>query len=119
MNLLNAVVTVQTEGYQGPAVVVRSNGDDTVTVQAELTGHEFRVDKEGCVIAPVHEQPTAWIIQQLLTAWQPFLNRLARHLAERLQNYATFGAVDEADAVFRGYLEEPARAFRALCRREV
>jgi hypothetical protein len=119
MNLINAVVNVQTKRYTGPAVVIRSNGDDTMTVREAQSNHEFRVHKDALTVAPVTEQSLAWITQQLLDAWQPFLARLARHLAERLQDYAKFGGADEANAVFQSYLDEPPRAFRALCRREV
>jgi hypothetical protein len=119
MNLINAVVNVQTKRYTGPAVVIRSNGDDTVTVREEQTGHEFRVHKDALTVAPVTEQPVGWVTQELLAAWQPWLTRLARHLAEQLQGYATFGASDEADARFHAYLDEPGQAFRSLCQREV
>lgn len=119
MNLINAVVNVQTKRYTGPAVVISSNGDDTVTVWEAQTGQEFQVHKDALIVAPVTEQSAAWIARELLDAWQPFLARLARHLAERLQDYAKFGSADEANAVFQNYLDEPPRAFRALCRREV
>jgi len=119
MNLIHAVVNVSTDRYTGPAVVVHSHGDDTVTVREELSGHEFRVHKDELDLAPVTEQPVEWIVSQLLAAWQPFLTRIARHLAERLQGYATFGEPEAADAIFEQYVTEPARAFRALCRREI
>ena len=118
MNLINAVVHVETERYAGPIVVMEVNGDDTVTVVNEQTGHEFRVAKATCTVAPVTEQAVGWVAQELLAAWQPWLTRLARHLAEQLQSYATFGAADEAEARFQAYLAEPGRAFHALCRRE-
>lgn len=116
MNLIQAVVQVRSEQYEGPAVVLRNNGDDTVTVVEEVSGHEFRVHKDNLDVAPVTEQSVAWIAQQLLEAWQPFLVRLARHLAEQLQSYGCFGASEEADRSFRTYLAEPSRAFRSLCR---
>ena len=119
MNLIHAVVNVQTERYTGSAVVIRSHGDDTVTVVNEQTGREFRVGKAACTVAPVTEQSAGWVTQELLVAWQPWLTRLARHLAEQLQGYATFGASEEADARFHAYLDEPGRAFRSLCQREV
>jgi hypothetical protein len=118
MNLINAVVHVETERYAGPIVVMEVNGDDTVTVVNEQTGHEFRVAKATCTVAPVTEQAVGWVAQELLAAWQPFLTRLARHLAGQLQAYAPFGASEEAEARFQAYLAEPGRAFRALCRRE-
>ena len=118
MNLINAVVNVQTEQYEGPAVVTSSHGDDTVTVVEEVRGHEFRIHQDALAMAPVTEQSVSWITEQLLAAWQPFLTRLARHLAERLQTCAKFSA-PEADTVFQSYVDEPSRAFRALCRREV
>jgi hypothetical protein len=118
MNLINAVVHVETERYEGPAVVLCSHGDDTVTVREEISGHEFRVHKNDVHIAPVTEQAVGWVTQELLAAWQPWLTRLARHLAEQLQGYATFGASEEADARFHTYLDEPGRAFRSLCQRE-
>jgi hypothetical protein len=119
MNLINAIVNVQTEHYAGPVVVLYSHGDDTVTVLNEQTGHEFRVCKDALTVAPVTEQSVAWIAQQLLAAWQPFLTRLTRHLAEQLQSYATFGTAEEAEAHFQIYLEDPGKAFRALQQREV
>lgn len=119
MNLINAVVHVETERYEGLAVVVNSHGDDTVTVREEQTGHEFRVHKDALTVAPVTEQAVAWVAQELLAAWQPWLTRLAHHLAEQLQGYATFGAAEEAEARFQIYLEDPGKAFRALQQREV
>lgn len=118
MHLINAVVNIQTERYTGPAVVISSHGDDTVTVVNEQTGREGRVAKAACTIAPVTEQAVGWVAQELLAAWQPWLTRLAHHLAEQLQGYATFGASEEADARFHAYLAEPGRAFRSLCQRE-
>ena len=117
MKLTHAVVQVRSEQYEGPAVVLRSNGDDTVTVLEEVSGHEFRVAKADLALAPVTEQPVEWTSQQLLDAWQPFLARIARHLAERLQSYARFGTPEDADTVFRAYLNEPPKAFRDLCHR--
>jgi hypothetical protein len=119
MNLIHAVVNVSTDRYTGPAVVIHLNGDDTVIVLEELSGHEFRVHKDDLDLVPVTEQPVEWIVSQLLNAWQPFLTRIARHLAERLRGYATFGEPEAADAIFEQYVTEPARAFRALCRREI
>lgn len=115
MKLSHAVVQVRDERYEGPAVVLRCNGDDTVTVLEEQSGHEFRVAKADLVLAPVTAQSAEWISQQLLEAWQPFLIRLARHLAERLQSYARFGTPEAADQVWHTYLAEPAKAFRELC----
>ncbi len=119
MNLIHAVVNVSTDQYQGSAVVLRSNGDDTVTVVAELSGHEFCVAKADLNLAPVTEQPVEWISQQLLEAWQPFLARIARHLAERLQCYSTLGKATIADKIFQDYLKDPGKAFRELCQRKV
>jgi regulation of enolase protein 1 (concanavalin A-like superfamily) len=119
MNWIHAVVNVQTKRYTGSAVVMSSHGDDTLTVLEEVSGHRFRVHKDDMRIALVTEQSLTWITEQLLDAWQPFLTRLARHLAEQLQDYAKFGGADEANAVFQSYLDEPPRAFHALCRREV
>lgn len=119
MNLIHAVVNVSTAQYEGPAVVLRSNGDDTVTVLEEVSGHEFRVAKADLALAPVTKQPVEWISQQLLDAWQPFLTRIARHLAERLQGYGILGAAAVADEIFQGYLEDPGKAFRELCQRKV
>jgi hypothetical protein len=119
MNLIHAVVNVSTEQYAGPAVVVHSNGDDTVTVLEEVSGQAFPVHKEALELAPVTEQSVEWISQQLLEAWQPFLARIARHLAERLQCYDTLGKATIADKIFQDYLKDPGKAFRELCHRKV
>ena len=116
MNLMHAIVNVQTARYDGPAVVVCVHDDDTVTVREAQIGHELRVAKAACTVASVTEQSAGWVAQELLAAWQPWLTRLARHLAEQLQSYGCFGASEEADSRFRTYLAEPSRAFRSLCR---
>jgi hypothetical protein len=119
MELINAVVNVHSDEYEGPVVVLQSNNDDTVTVLEEISGHRFRVAKADLNLAPVTEQPIEWISQQLLEAWQPFLTRIARHLAERLQGYGNLGDKTAADQIFQGYLEDPGKAFRELCQRKV
>jgi hypothetical protein len=116
MNLTDAVVNVITAQYEGPAVVLCSNGDDTVTVREEVSGHEFRVHKEHLEVASVTEQSEAWISAALPEAWQPLMRRLARHIAQRLQTYGRFGDPEQVEALFQSYLVEPERLFRELRR---
>jgi hypothetical protein len=114
VNLNHAVVHVITAQYEGPAVVLHSNGDDTVTVREEVSGHEFRVHKEHLEVASVTEQSEAWISAALLEAWQPLMRRLTRHIAQRLQAYGRFGDPEQVEALFHCYLTEPERLFREL-----
>ena len=119
MDLINAIVNVHTNGYEGPVLVLRSNGDDIMTVRSELTGHEFSVHKDDFTLAPVTEQPLEWVAERLFEAWEPFLRRLARHLAERLQRYVQFGETEYTNAIFQSYLDDPGKAFRELCQRRL
>jgi hypothetical protein len=114
MNLNHAIVNVTTPHYQGPAVVQHSHGDDTVTVLEELSGHQFRVHKTDLTLAPVTEQAEAWIVEQLTTAWLPFFQRLAHHIAQRLLGYGKFGEPAQVEALFHRYLREPGRVLREL-----
>ena len=47
MNWTNAVVNVRSDRYVGVAVVQAFNDDDTVTVLNEMTGGEYRVEKDA------------------------------------------------------------------------
>jgi hypothetical protein len=112
MDLNDAVVNVHSDCYAGLAVVQACNDDDTVTILSQLTGETYRVTKNELDLAPVTEQAVEWIAYQLMEAWQPFIYRLAHHLAERLHSFARFGEAEDVDRLFHAYLKEPGRVFR-------